>query len=116
MKKLLTKSLEITRKHDIEMIAMFGTLMGVARHEGVIPWDDDIDFAVNLKDRNKLLSLKQEFKNAGIGICPVAAYRVGPFKLPFQGWKKQLSKLYWLDRPNIGKHTSWSWPFIDIYY
>lgn len=116
MKKLLTKSLEITREHDIEMIAMFGTLMGVARHEGVIPWDDDIDFAVNLKDRNKLLSLKQEFKNAGIGICPVAAYRVGPFKLPLQGWKKRLSKIYWLDRPNIGKHTSWSWPFIDIFY
>ena len=116
MKKLLIKSLEITRDHDIEMIGMFGTLIGVARHEGIIPWDDDLDFAVSLKDRNKLLSLKQEFENAGIGICPVAAHRIGPFKLPFQGWKNRLSKLYWLDRPNIGTNTSWSWPYIDIFY
>ena len=116
MKKLLTKSLEITREHDIEMIAMFGTLMGAARHEGIIPWDDDLDFAVSLKDRNKLLSLKQEFENAGIGICPVSAHRLGPFKLPFQEWKNRVSKLYWLDRPNIGHRTSWSWPYIDIFY
>ena len=116
MKKLLTKSLEITRAHDIEMIAMFGTLMGLARHEGVIPWDDDLDFAVNLKDRDKLVSLKDELAAVGIGIAPVAAYRVGPIKIPFQGWKKQLSKLYLLDRPNISSYTSWSWPFIDIFY
>lgn len=116
MKKLLTKSLEITRAHDIEMIAMFGTLMGLARHEGVIPWDDDLDFAVNLKDRDKLVSLKDELAAVGIGIAPVAVYRVGPIKIPFQGWKKQLSKLYLLDRPNISSYTSWSWPFIDIFY
>ncbi len=116
MKKLLTKSLEITRAHDIEMITMFGTLLGVSRHGGVIPWDDDLDFAINLKDRKKFLSLQEKFKNAGIGICPVAAYRVGPFKLPGQASKNRLSKLYWLDRPIISKYTSWSWPFINIIY
>ena len=38
MKKLLKKSVEITNSHGIEMVAMFGTLIGLARHEGVIPW------------------------------------------------------------------------------
>lgn len=116
MKKLLRKSVEITSSHGIEMVAMFGTLIGVARHDGVVPWDDDMDFAVRLEDRDKLLSLKKEFAAAGIGIVPVAAHYVGPFKLPFQGWKKHLSKLYLLDRPNISPHTSWSWPFVDILY
>ena len=116
MKRLLKESVEITSSHGIEMVAMFGTLIGIARHEGVIPWDDDMDFAVNLKDRDKLLSLKDELAAVGIGIAPVAAYRAGSIKLPFQGWKKHLTKLYLLDRPNISSYTSWSWPFIDIFY
>ena len=88
MKKLLKKSVEIASSHGIEMVAMFGTLIGVARHEGVIPWDDDLDFMVNLKDRGKLLSLKDEFAAVGIGMEPEAVYRIGPIKLPFQGWQK----------------------------
>jgi hypothetical protein len=116
MKTLLKRTLRITRSHDIEMIGVFGTLIGVARHEGVIPWDDDLDFTINIKDRKKLLSLKDELADAGIGICPVAAYRVGPFKLPMQRWKNRLSKLYLLNRPNIDTYTSWSWPFIDVFY
>ena len=116
MKRLLKESVKITSSHGIEMVAMFGTLIGVARHEGVIPWDDDMDFAVSLKDRDKLLSLKDELAAVGIGIAPVAAYRVGPIKIPFQGWKKHLTKLYLLDRPNISSYSSWSWPFIDIFY
>ncbi len=35
-------------------------MIGGARHHGIIPWDDDIDIAINLKDRDVLQS--EEFQ------------------------------------------------------
>lgn len=58
---LLKKFMEIAKKNNIKFMAHAGTLLGVIRHEGIIPWDDDIDFAMSEEDILKLNTLEKEF-------------------------------------------------------
>ena len=58
-KQLLIKMLQyiddVCRKSNIKYSLIGGSLIGVIRHKGFIPWDDDIDIILDVDNYNKLL-------------------------------------------------------------
>jgi GR25 family glycosyltransferase involved in LPS biosynthesis len=51
---VLYDTLDVMKQHGISVWVGEGTLLGAIRHDGLIPWDDDIDVGITLKDREKL--------------------------------------------------------------
>ena len=53
--KLLLEFDELCKTNSINYSLCFGTLIGAIRHKGFIPWDDDIDVALDRYNYKKLL-------------------------------------------------------------
>ena len=51
---ILKYFVEMCNKNSIKYYMTYGSLIGVIRHKGFIPWDDDIDVMVLRKDVEKL--------------------------------------------------------------
>lgn len=56
------------RKHNIKYFIACGTLIGAIRHKGFIPWDDDFDISMPLRD---MLKFKSMFQSDNIEYCDV---------------------------------------------
>lgn len=61
--ELLERFDRVCKKHNLKYFVYYGTLLGAVRHQGYIPWDDDIDVAMFRDDYEKFqLVASEEFK------------------------------------------------------
>ena len=52
--QMLEKLIEIFESNGIKYWMAYGSVLGAIRHDGFIPWDDDIDVYINGRDYEKL--------------------------------------------------------------
>jgi phosphorylcholine metabolism protein LicD len=59
---------ELLCKHNIKYFLDGGTLLGLARSGGAIPYDDDIDISIFYEDAQKIQSLEKELNQLGYNL------------------------------------------------
>lgn len=52
---------KVCREHGLRYYLAAGTLLGAVRHQGFIPWDDDVDIAMPRKDYDLLMQHCKEW-------------------------------------------------------
>lgn len=60
---ILKEVKKVCKKHNIKFYIMNGTCLGAVRHQGSIPWDDDIDIGMYVEDFDKFVKLQNEFSD-----------------------------------------------------
>lgn len=60
--QLLKTFVEFCEKHNLKYFLVGGSALGAVRHQGFIPWDDDVDVALPREDYDRFIELgKKEF-------------------------------------------------------
>lgn len=56
-KEILREVIKVCEKNDIDYYMFYGSLIGTVRHSGTIPWDYDIDIAMNRENFERFYSI-----------------------------------------------------------
>ena len=59
---ILKHVVKICNRHKLRYFLAYGTLLGAVRHQGFIPWDDDIDICMPEPDYDKFIEIWQKEK------------------------------------------------------
>jgi len=63
MVNILKAFIQICEQNNLQYFCHGGTAIGVVRHEGMIPWDDDIDVLMPRPDYDKFIRIFEESRN-----------------------------------------------------
>jgi lipopolysaccharide cholinephosphotransferase len=68
MFELLLAVRSLCNEHRIQFWLDGGTLLGAARHQGFIPWDDDVDIVMPRPDYERFIEIARQWLPAGMSI------------------------------------------------
>lgn len=109
----LENALEVKRICDLHQIKYFiiaGTLLGAVRHNGFIPWDDDLDIGMLRDDYERFVEIcETELSNK---YFLQTWHTDHGFGLPFAKLRRNSTKYIEMNSANIGGHKG---VFIDIF-
>jgi hypothetical protein len=97
MRSLIGYFIDGAKQHNVTYFLYSGSLMGSYRHHGMIPWDDDFDVAVYIKDQPKLKTMVETLP------MHIECLMKGP------RWK-----MFYGNISKINNNIHWSFPFLDI--
>ena len=66
---LLKEFIKICKDNNLTYFVSGGSLIGVMRHNGFIPWDDDVDIVMPRDEYNKFVNIMHKINSKNIGIC-----------------------------------------------
>lgn len=112
MLDMLVEFHEICEKHNLKYWLDSGTLLGAVRHQGFIPWDDDIDLSMPLEDYIKF----QEIAKKGLSEHVFVQNKQIERSFPFDYTKLRSNKASIVEFHETGKEVSYhQGVFVDIF-
>lgn len=69
MLEVLEELIRVCEENGLTYYACGGTCIGALRHDGFIPWDDDLDVFMPRPDYEKLWQLRDKFQNGKYKLC-----------------------------------------------
>lgn len=100
---------ELCQKHGIRYWLSSGNCIGLVRHGGFIPWDDDVDVEMLRKD---YLKLEKVFKETEDYVLQTWKNDKGYFR----PYAKMRDKHSFLDEGTYDKYYDYRGVFIDVFY
>ena len=92
-------AISIAKRSNLKIWAEGGTLLGAMRHNGIIPWDDDVDLGLLFKDKRSFKNLEPIFERCG--------YRMVQTWFGYKIFPKNAKLI---------QGCSWGYPFVDFFF
>ena len=111
MIKILKEVHSICMKNNIKYFLHFGTLIGAVRHNGFIPWDDDIDIGMLRPDYEKFLKI---VKN-NLSKDYIVQNQKTDKGFAFCFTKIMLQDTVWIEQNSIRTNKKYNGIYIDVF-